>query len=114
MEIKLGDPYMNKWALILVSFLSLSAFGNIETSSEVSSKIEALAKKLKTQDIRTTVIEVENKKGNPCLPDKYLQINLQVRIESPFTMSERGKFTWETVKSVPVDEDGDAIVYCKE
>ncbi len=53
--------------------------------------------------------------GNPCLPEgKSYQIELQVKQASYDHEKNKIVYSWETVKTIGVDNDGNMMEVCAE
>lgn len=87
---------------------SLSAFaGNFA--------VERAAAEMKESDTRTVIKDVENKDGNPCLPEgKSYQVELQVKQAAYDRLNNRVVYSWETVKTINVDKLGSVSEVCAE
>jgi hypothetical protein len=100
---------MKKTVLVIATILiGASAF-----AGQLS--IQKAAAKLKANDTRTVIKEVENTDGNPCLPDgKSFLVELQVKQAAFNRETNKVVYSWETVKTVSVDKDGGVTEVCAE
>jgi hypothetical protein len=100
---------MKKTILITVAlFASAGAFAS-------NLAVDKAAAKMKANDTRTVVTEVENKDGNPCMPEgKSYQVELQVKQASYNPEKNKTVYSWETVKTIGVDKDGKVMEVCAE
>ncbi|WP_413574572.1 hypothetical protein ACLVWU_10115 [Bdellovibrio sp. HCB290] len=93
---------------VVALFVSVNAFaGNLA--------VEKVADKMKANDTRTIITEVENTDGNPCQPEgKSYLVELQVK-QAAFDREKRKVvYSWETVKTIGVDNDGRVMEVCAE
>ena len=87
------------------------------TGGSVPGIDEALtaAEEMKKEDIRTLVKQVENKEGNPCLPEgKSLIVELQVKQAYFDRVKKQVLYSWQTVKTIGFDKDGHIQQVCAE
>lgn len=92
---------------ILVLFSASAFAGNVA--------VEKAAANMKANDTRTVVKEVENTDGNPCLPEgKSHQVDLQVKQAAYDHMTNKVVYTWQTVKTISVDQSGRVMEVCAE
>lgn len=91
---------------VILVLSSVSAFaGNLA--------VEKVATKMKANDTRTIVKEVENTDGNPCMPEgKSYQVDLQVKQAAYDHMKNKVVYSWETVKTIVVDKSGSVMEVC--
>ena len=77
--------------------------------------VQKAASKLKANDTRTIIKQVENTDGNPCMPEgKSYQVELQVKQASYNHEKNKVVYSWETVKVIGVDMDGRVMEVCAE
>ena len=100
---------MKKNVLIIVALLtSASAFAS-------NLAVDKTAAKMKANDTRTVITEVENKDGNPCMPEgKSYQVELQVKQASYNPETNKMVYSWETAKTIGVDKNGKVMEVCAE
>lgn len=89
-------------------FVSVNAFASF-------SAVDRAAAKLKTNDTRTIIKQVENTDGNPCMPEgKSYQVELQVKQASYDRIKNKVVYSWETVKTIGVNKSGSVMEVCAE
>ncbi len=99
---------MKATILILACFMSLNVFA-------ANLAAERAAAKMKSGDTRTVITEVENKDGNPCMPEgKSSQVELQVKQASFDREKMTVVYSWQTVKTISVDNAGRVMEVCAE
>lgn len=95
-----------------------TVFGNESfTENEVSSKaISSLATHIYKNDVRTQASEeiFSNTEGNPCLPDQYRKINVQVKKATLDRINSKVSYSWSTVHTYIADLSGSRIEVCGE
>jgi hypothetical protein len=80
-----------------------------------NSTVEKVAAKLKANDTRTIIKQVENTDDNPCMPEgKSYQVELQVKQAAYDHLKNKVVYSWETVKSIGVDRSGRVMEVCAE
>lgn len=94
--------------VIATILMSTSAFaGNLA--------VEKAASKLKANDTRTIIKQVENTDGNPCMPEgKSYQVELQVKQAAYDHEKNKVVYSWETAKTIGVDTAGRVMEVCAE
>jgi hypothetical protein len=92
----------------IIGLVSVSAFAQ-------NKLIEAAAQKLKANDTRTVITAVKNTDGSPCLPaGTSYNVELQVKQASFDPQAQKIVYSWETVKTINVDNLGVVMEVCAE
>lgn len=96
--------------------MTFVTFVLVGTAHSASDAVEKTAEKMRTEDVKTVITEVENTDHNPCLPEgKSHQIDLQVKKASAYDLEKNEVvYVWESVKTINVSADGTIMEVCSE
>ena len=97
--------------ILFFAALSLSASSFAATPAAVTKA----ANEHKAQSVRTVIKKVNNREGNPCMPEGiYYIVELQVKQASYNPMTSKVIYKWETAKTIHVEKDGLTSEVCAE
>ena len=101
---------MKKTILSLVVILA-----SVTASAHIPSVVKKVAADTKLTDTRTIVKEVTNDDGNPCMPEGKSYI-VEVQVKQAVFNQETSKvvYSWETAKTISVDQAGRVSEVCAE
>lgn len=99
--------------LIILAIISISA--NAFAAPAVPAAVTKAANSLKAQSVRTVIKKVNNREGNPCMPEgiSYI-VELQVKQASFNRITNKVVYKWETAKTINVEKNGLTSEVCAE